>query len=267
MTDEGRAPLPSHPPACLRARRRAGASRDDRGAEAGAEAQAAAAFRRRCRRGSRGSISRRRSGSPQGSTRMPRCPSRCSALGFGFVEVGTVTPRPQAGNPKPRLFRLRRGPRGHQPPGLQQSRASRRPSSACSDCSHACTGSIGVNVGANKDSTDRIADYVAGVRAMSAGRRLPDDQHQLAQHAGAARAAGRRRARGAARGGAGGARSAKARSSSRSRPTSATAIPSGSSARRSITRSTRSSSPTRPCRGRRSSRDSRARRAACRARR
>ncbi len=41
-------------------------------------------------------------------------------LGFGFVEVGTVTPRPQAGNPKPRLFRLDRGPRGHQPPGLQQ---------------------------------------------------------------------------------------------------------------------------------------------------
>ena len=48
-------------------------------------------------------------------------------------------------------------------------------------------GIVGVNIGANKDSADRIADYVAGVRAMSAGRRLSDDQHQLAQHAGLAR--------------------------------------------------------------------------------
>ena len=57
-------------------------------------------------------------------------------------------------------------------------------------------GLVGVNVGANKDSADRIADYVAGVRAMSAGRRLSHDQHQLAQYAGSAAAAGRGRARG-----------------------------------------------------------------------
>ena len=40
-------------------------------------------------------------------------------LGFGFVETGTVTPRPQAGNPRPRLFRLGPDRRGHQPHGVQ----------------------------------------------------------------------------------------------------------------------------------------------------
>ena len=44
-------------------------------------------------------------------------------LGFGFVETGTVTPRPQPGNPRPRLFRLDAGPGGDQPPGVQQRRA------------------------------------------------------------------------------------------------------------------------------------------------
>jgi dihydroorotate dehydrogenase len=44
-------------------------------------------------------------------------------LGFGFVEAGTVTPRPQEGNPQPRLFRLDRGRGGHQPHGHQQCRA------------------------------------------------------------------------------------------------------------------------------------------------
>ncbi len=43
-------------------------------------------------------------------------------LGFGFVEVGTLTPKPQTGNPKPRLFRLREDDADHQPHGLQQRR-------------------------------------------------------------------------------------------------------------------------------------------------
>ena len=86
-------------------------------------------------------------------------------LGFGFVEVGTLTPLPQEGNPKPRLFRLsedravinRMGfnNRG-QADALQ--RLARRARSR---------GIVGVNIGANKDSTDRIADYVEGVRTMS----------------------------------------------------------------------------------------------------
>ena len=86
-------------------------------------------------------------------------------LGFGFVEVGTVTPLPQAGNPLPRLFRLsedravinRMGFNNRGQPAalgrlLRPSRLS---------------GPIGVNVGANKDSKDRIADYVSGVRRMA----------------------------------------------------------------------------------------------------
>ena len=47
------------------------------------------------------------------------------AAGFGFVEVGAATPRPQPGNPRPRLFRLARGPGGDQPLRLQQRRRGR----------------------------------------------------------------------------------------------------------------------------------------------
>ena len=47
-------------------------------------------------------------------------PGAMLRLGFGFVEVGTLTPRPQAGNARPRLFRLREDARGHQPLRLQQ---------------------------------------------------------------------------------------------------------------------------------------------------
>ena len=87
------------------------------------------------------------------------------SYGFGFVEVGTVTPRAQQGNPKPRLFRLA-GDRavinrmGFNNQG-QPSAYGR-----LIECRH-MHGVIGVNIGANKDSADRIADYAAGVRAMS----------------------------------------------------------------------------------------------------
>ena len=61
--------------------------------------------------------------SPPASTRTPRrCPA-CSGSASAFVEIGTVTPRPQAGNPRPRLFRLRRAAGADQPHGLQQRRA------------------------------------------------------------------------------------------------------------------------------------------------
>lgn len=85
-------------------------------------------------------------------------PDALLGLGFGFVEIGSVTPRPQPGNPRPRLFRLpedrgvinRMGFPGQ---GLEaaRSRLAARPR----------RGFVGVNVGANKDSTDRAADYVA----------------------------------------------------------------------------------------------------------
>ncbi len=93
---------------------------------------------------------------------------RASALGFGATEVGTVTPLPQAGNAKPRLFRLAEhgavinrfgfNSLGHA--GAQAGLARLRRSSQGGAV-------LGVNVGANKDASDRIADYVAGVRAFA----------------------------------------------------------------------------------------------------
>ncbi len=86
-------------------------------------------------------------------------------LGFGFVEVGTLTPRPQAGNPKPRLFRLGKDRAVINRMGfnnLGEAEAFLR-LKACSRAG----GPIGVNIGANKDSPDRVGDYVTGVKAMS----------------------------------------------------------------------------------------------------
>ena len=87
------------------------------------------------------------------------------SLGFGFVEVGTLTPRPQEGNPKPRLFRLiedraviNRMGFNNQGQAAALDRLRRR---------FRGRGIVGVNIGANKDSKDRVADYVAGVRLMS----------------------------------------------------------------------------------------------------
>lgn len=86
------------------------------------------------------------------------------AQGFGFVEVGTVTPRPQPGNPRPRMFRL---------PADRAIINRLGFNSAGHDAVHARlaarqrTGIVGVNLGANRDSVDRIADYVAGVRRFS----------------------------------------------------------------------------------------------------
>ncbi|CAO4165611.1 quinone-dependent dihydroorotate dehydrogenase [Methylorubrum populi] len=81
------------------------------------------------------------------------------SLGFGFVEVGGVVPRPQPGNPRPRVFRLPRDRAvinrfGLNSEGLDvvagrlKARAGRE-------------GLVGVNIGANKESQDRLADYVA----------------------------------------------------------------------------------------------------------
>ncbi len=91
-------------------------------------------------------------------------PDAMLVLGFGFVEVGTVTPLPQAGNPKPRLFRLAEDQavinrmgfnNAGQAAAIERLRRRKR------------RGIIGVNIGANKDSADRIADYAAGVRTMA----------------------------------------------------------------------------------------------------
>jgi len=89
-------------------------------------------------------------------------PEALLRLGFGFVEIGTVTPRPQPGNPKPRVFRLEAdggliNRLGFNSGGLDAAlaRLARRRREA---------GIVGVNVGKNRDSTDAVADYVEGVR-------------------------------------------------------------------------------------------------------
>jgi dihydroorotate dehydrogenase len=88
-------------------------------------------------------------------------PDAMLKLGFGFTEIGTVTPKPQAGNDKPRIFRLveDRGVinrlgfnnEGHEAAFARLTARRNAP------------GIVGVNIGANKDAADRVADYVAGI--------------------------------------------------------------------------------------------------------
>ena len=89
------------------------------------------------------------------------------AMGFGFVEVGSITPRPQAGNPRPRVFRLREDAAvinrmGF--PGAGQAEAARN----LGDWrDRARPGLVGVNLGKNKDTAEAAADYAAGARALA----------------------------------------------------------------------------------------------------
>lgn len=90
---------------------------------------------------------------------------KAAGLGFGSAELGTLTPLPQAGNPRPRLFRLvedravinRMGFNngGQDAAALRLAKLPREGQV------------IGINIGANKDAADRIADYVAGVERMA----------------------------------------------------------------------------------------------------
>jgi dihydroorotate dehydrogenase len=85
------------------------------------------------------------------------------ATGFGFVEIGTLTPKPQKGNPSPRIFRSaadggiinRLGFNNEGQAAALPRLAGRR------------NGMVGVNIGAGRDSEDRIGDYVSGVARMS----------------------------------------------------------------------------------------------------
>ena len=93
-----------------------------------------------------------------------RAPAPLFSVGFGFVEVGTTTPKPQPGNPKPRLFRLTQdravinrmgfNNEGHEALALRLNGMQ-------------FPGPLGVNLGRNKDQTDEIADYVAGVQTFA----------------------------------------------------------------------------------------------------
>jgi dihydroorotate dehydrogenase len=93
-----------------------------------------------------------------------RVPDAVLGMGFGFAEIGSVTPLPQPGNPRPRVFRLiedgalinRLGfNNGGHAQALARLQARR------------ALGVVGVNVGANKDAADRAADYAAGVRTFA----------------------------------------------------------------------------------------------------
>jgi dihydroorotate dehydrogenase len=92
-----------------------------------------------------------------------RVPAAMLGMGLGHAEIGTVTPLPQLGNPRPRIFRLVRDRalinrlgfnNGGHAAALARLTAAR------------LRGVIGVNVGANKDAADRVADYVAGIDAF-----------------------------------------------------------------------------------------------------
>ena len=92
-------------------------------------------------------------------------PDAMLGMGFGFVEVGSITPRPQKGNPKPRLFRLaedravinRMGFNNRGGAEAAQRLSARRTRG----------GIVGINVGANKDSADRVGDYAAMTRLLA----------------------------------------------------------------------------------------------------
>jgi dihydroorotate dehydrogenase len=97
-------------------------------------------------------------GMAAGFDKSAEAPDALLRLGFGFVEIGSVTPKPQIGNPRPRLFRLecdeavinRMGFNNDGADAVLRRLAAR---------AH-LGGIVGVNVGANKDTADRVADYV-----------------------------------------------------------------------------------------------------------
>ncbi|MFM9975433.1 MAG: quinone-dependent dihydroorotate dehydrogenase [Beijerinckiaceae bacterium] len=97
-------------------------------------------------------------------------PDQALGLGFGFVEVGGVTPLPQPGNARPRVFRLtedgavinRYGLNSEGATAVRQRLTARKILATRTD-----RGIVGVNIGANKDATDRIADYVMLVRELA----------------------------------------------------------------------------------------------------
>jgi dihydroorotate dehydrogenase len=88
-------------------------------------------------------------------------------LGFGFVEIGTVTPRPQAGNPRPRLFRLVEDNAVINRMGFNNDGMEIVAGRLAALDRASLGGPLGINVGANKDSVDRIADYAAAIERLA----------------------------------------------------------------------------------------------------
>ena len=93
-------------------------------------------------------------------------PDALLGLGFGFAEVGSITPLPQAGNPKPRLFRLAEDRAVINRMGFNNNGAEAARARLAKRLGRN-SGIVGINIGANKDSPDRIADYAAMARIMA----------------------------------------------------------------------------------------------------
>lgn len=96
-------------------------------------------------------------------------PEHILGAGFGFAEIGTITPRPQPGNPKPRVFRIKEknalinrlgfNNGGHDAAFERLSRLR--------NSSKSLSGPVGINIGANKDTEDFVADYVLGLKRFA----------------------------------------------------------------------------------------------------
>jgi dihydroorotate dehydrogenase len=97
-------------------------------------------------------------GMAAGFDKSAEVPDALLRLGFGFVEIGSVTPKPQSGNPRPRLFRLERDEAVINRMGFNNDGADAALRRLAARAQHG--GIVGVNVGANKDSPDRVNDYV-----------------------------------------------------------------------------------------------------------
>ncbi len=93
--------------------------------------------------------------------------ARMFDLGFGYVEIGTVTPLPQAGNDRPRLFRLAQDRAVINRMGFNNDGAERVEQRLKLIRAQTQRGPLGVNIGANKDSSDRIADYAVMAKRMA----------------------------------------------------------------------------------------------------
>src|SRR5690606_4884165 len=92
-------------------------------------------------------------------------PDALLGRGFGFVEVGSITPRPQAGNPRPRLFRLAEDRAVINRMGFNNGGAAAAAARLAARAGR--PGIVGINIGANKDSADRIADYAQMTRIVA----------------------------------------------------------------------------------------------------
>ena len=93
-------------------------------------------------------------------------PAALARLGFGLVEIGSVTPRPQAGNPRPRLFRLAEDRAVITRMGFNTAGVERVAARLAALRARGLAVPLGVNLGKNKETADAAADYALGVAGL-----------------------------------------------------------------------------------------------------